>query len=425
MNVFLKLKQNWLVYLTSCLVAIFIITLPGYTDLAKKAFYLLALLSLGYLVFNFNELKQLDNVIKLFFIVIVGHFLWTVTTFYMNGSPGRGSTFIWGRQVYMVFIVPLYILFRNVNIPQRLVWSSIAASIVLSLFIGYQDIQLPDGRAQGGMHPILFGSILLCMAMYMIVYAMKCKSNWLRLTSVALFLTAMVLVIWSQSRGVWAAAPVLLLVIGFFYMRGMSVKLRLIAVSVLVVSISVISQLSIVKNKINTTIVNIKGYSESTTINDWSRGTSIGTRLEMWKAAWQIFLDYPLTGVGLGGYDKVAKKNADKYRINRSAYWFYHPHNQYLSSLSTRGLPGLIFLLLLMTIPAYYSWKYISRNKKTGVDHYANTMTVIIISTAFGIFGLSDVPFEGKATILFYVLFISMLLGMQPGARQDKLVKSR
>lgn len=95
-----EVRNHWLQLVTNLLLALCIITLPAYTDTGKNAFYLLALLSLYYLFTNLHQLKQLDKVLKFFFAVIVLHFLWTLLTFYINGSPGRGSNFIWSRQVF-------------------------------------------------------------------------------------------------------------------------------------------------------------------------------------------------------------------------------------------------------------------------------------------------------------------------------------
>jgi hypothetical protein len=65
--------------------------------------------------------------------------------------------------------------------------------------------------------------------------------------------------------------------------------------------------------------------------------------------AWEMFKDYPLTGVGLGQY-----KNVDKYYLNDRSTGFvvenvrpYHQHNVVLSLLTETGLLGT-FLFIAM-----------------------------------------------------------------------------
>lgn len=405
MKVIKDVKDNGLLVLTASLVAMFIITLPGYTDMSKKVFYLLALLSLWSLIINFQQLKLLNTQLKILFVCVFLSFVWAAFTFYYNGSPGRGSNFLWGRQVYLLFLIPLYLLFRQVTIPFKVIWLSVVVSVLLASYVGYQDIQVANGRAHGGMHPILFGSIMLCMAAFMLMTVLLKKDLIIKGVSILVAVVALMLVVWTESRGVWAAAPAVLVIIYLSQLKRMAVMWRWLSFVMIVVGVVLVSQHPVVERKLDQTIINVTKYSESKSINDWGRRTSIGTRFEMWKAGWQIFLDNPVIGVGVGGYDGAAKQNADKYQINRSAYWFYHPHNQYISALSTKGIPGFILLMLVLVLPVYYVFS----KGKTEVDEFARYM-ILIVCVAYGVYGLSDVPFEGKATIMFYTVIMSILL---------------
>lgn len=406
MSWFTKAREHWLQLVTSLLLALCIITLPAYTDIGKNAFYLLALLSLFYLVTNLHQLKQLDKVLKFFFAVIVLHFLWTLLTFYINGSPGRGSNFIWSRQVFLLFIPPLYLLLRGIKISFYVIWSSVLLSVLLAAYIGYQDIQVAGGRAQGGMHPILFGSIILCEGFYLLVIAALNKRPWVKIVSLLGFALATLVVIWTQSRGVWVAHPVLLFVFILVMLNKYPLKFRMMGVSVLL-GLLVLSLLHpVVKQRVDMTKKNIQMYMAETDINNWSKRTSIGTRFQMWKAGWQIFLENPVTGVGLGGYDMAAREGRDRYGVSTSAFWFYHPHNQYISALSTRGMGGFVLLLTMLALPFWYA----IRRSAHGKGRKSAATVIYLVCLAYAIFGLSDVPLEGKATIIFYVVFVAFLL---------------
>lgn len=408
MSWFREVREHWLQLVTNLLFALCIIALPAYTDTGKNAFYLLALLSLFYLFTNLDQLKQLDKVLKFFFIVVVLYFLWAVLTFYINGSPpGRGKGFIWSRQVFLLFIPSLYLLFRAAKIPFYVVWPSVLLSVILAAYVGYQDTLVGAGRAKGGTnHWILFGSILLCEAFYLLVVAIKSKQIWIRTVSLAGFSLATLVVIWSQSRGVWAAYPVLLVIVAAMVLKRYRVGVRILSLALLMGIISMSWLHPMVKERINTTVKSLDVYMSQDDVNHWSRQTSLGTRLEMWRAGWQIFLENPVFGVGIGAYDAAAKEGQERFNVNTSAYSHYHPHNQYISELSTKGLPGFILLICLLALPVTYAFV----RKHGWRDNQLSATIIYVTCLAYVIFGLSDVPLEGKATIVFYVVFIAWLL---------------
>lgn len=147
-------------------------------------------------------------------------------------------------------------------------------------------------------------------------------------------------------------------------------------------------------------------YMAETDVNNWKMRTSIGTRFQMWKAGWQIFLENPLTGVGLGGYDIAAREGSRRYGVSSSAFRFYHPHNQYISALSTRGGGGFILLMAMLVLPFWYAVRRSSKDK----DRKSAVVVIYLVCLAYVIFGMSDVPLEGKATIIFFVVFVAWLL---------------
>ncbi len=406
MNLLAAARKNWLTIIVSLLLAIFVIELPGYTAVGKKAFYLLVMISLWYMFRNLHEFKTLDPVIKLFFTVIGLNFLWTLFTFYINGSPGRGNTFIWGRQVHLLFLVPLYFLFRHVKISFYTIWSSMALSLLLSFYVGYQDVYVKGLRAGGGINPVLFGSIILCISMYMFTVALIKKEIWLKIISLFLFVLGIQLVIWSGTRGVWLACPFLILGISFHILKQQSWK-RCLFFSICILAMIIAAfQSPLIKNRLEETITSFNNYKAADSVTDPRKNSSTGERLEMWKAGWKMFLENPVLGVGFGGYDQTAKANAVRYGVNSSAYRYYHPHNQYISALATRGVPGLVFLLVMTFAPLYL---FFTKKNQSAVEK-DKILMIFVLTIGYGIFGLSDVPLEGKATILFFVVFMSLFL---------------
>lgn len=84
--------------------------------------------------------------------------------------------------------------------------------------------------------------------------------------------------------------------------------------------------------------------------------TSLGIRLQLWNAAWHMFQQEPWFGIG---NPAAFHRFLDAYALSGQvtpfvAKNFGEPHNDYLAALSMYGLPGLLALLLVYTVPAAY-----------------------------------------------------------------------
>lgn len=85
---------------------------------------------------------------------------------------------------------------------------------------------------------------------------------------------------------------------------------------------------------------------------------AVQNRLDMQAAAWDMFTQSPLYGVGLGGFGPLLLE--DNTRIARTMTWFVDEHdwppqfigahNMYLQLLSETGLVGLGFMLALFAV---------------------------------------------------------------------------
>lgn len=101
----------------------------------------------------------------------------------------------------------------------------------------------------------------------------------------------------------------------------------------------------------------------------------IGGRLAIWKSAWQIFLDHPLTGIGLGNFDWLYPQ----YRLPgvNGRPWFVH--NDYLQILVEGGA------LLAVATLCLFGWAILMlirglRNSHRSLkkDLYLTTLTAVI-----------------------------------------------
>lgn len=83
-------------------------------------------------------------------------------------------------------------------------------------------------------------------------------------------------------------------------------------------------------------------------VSDFS-GYSFQGRLRYWDAAWQIFLDHPLSGIGLGNFAYVYPQYQKDH-----IYYSVDPHSWVLQLVCELGFAGLLLALLLTA--GYFVW---------------------------------------------------------------------
>jgi len=94
--------------------------------------------------------------------------------------------------------------------------------------------------------------------------------------------------------------------------------------------------------------------------------SSSALRLRIWQESFRMFLDHPLTGIGVGTYDALAyTKYPTKEDVGPGGRnWFYmkgwHAHNVFVQVLAETGLLGfLAWMYLLGTLAVYFlrAWR--------------------------------------------------------------------
>ena len=394
------------------LFVLFVVMLPRYTDTAKTWFVLLIVTALGYLVLNSRQFKATTLLERTLFAVIMLNFLWIAFTFYANGEPGMGAAFVWGRHFYFVFLIPLFFLFRRVGMPDSLIVLGLSCSALVSLVdILIYLAQGIDHRHQG-MNPNGFGPIQLCMAGILFFYFIRRSDNVFRWVALAGSVFGIANVIFSKSRNTWMTLAVLSIFFAIYLARSQPAwkKMTLGAAIALLISGSYL--LPIVKARVDQSIKSVSNYFATDDYRDTSRLSSIGVRLELWKTGWHIFLENPLLGVGVGGFKPAAQANSERYQINQVVHRYKYVHNQYLATLATRGVPGLVLLLLVICLPVYIAMSQKAFEHESGFAH----LSIMFMCMTYIIGCLAEDHFETKPATMFVTVMLALLLArISPG----------
>lgn len=136
---------------------------------------------------------------------------------------------------------------------------------------------------------------------------------------------------------------------------------------------------------------------------------SVVTRLIYWRAAWQMFLDHPVTGVGLGAFPAVyphyGHASAKLERLEKA-------HNDYLQLLTDAGaLGGLILLWFVIELLRQL------RRQAQQVDQLHSPERALLIGSYVAVLGLAvhslfDFNLQITANALLFLLVLACAVSL-------------
>lgn len=136
---------------------------------------------------------------------------------------------------------------------------------------------------------------------------------------------------------------------------------------------------------------------------------SVGVRLEMWRAAWHLFLRHPFLGIGTGAYQPGTGRLIATGEIAPFVSGYDHPHNDYLNALASFGIVGFLLLLAVLILPA---WFFV-RAAHSG-EHAVHALGLAGLFTVIGfaIYALTDVVFSHNMMIIWYVVYVALFFAL-------------
>ncbi|MFA6271792.1 MAG: O-antigen ligase family protein [Patescibacteria group bacterium] len=145
------------------------------------------------------------------------------------------------------------------------------------------------------------------------------------------------------------------------------------------------------------------------------QSNAVNNRIDYWKTSWEMFTNYPWTGVGIGNFETI-------YTHYQQNVWSFSvsPHNNLLLYLSELGIFGLItFLIFLYSI--FNKAKKVIR--KTAAEdqtlyYYAVGVTGGIIAS-FG-HSLTDIDWEIPALLLLWFIEVGIIFALHRSLFEEK-----
>lgn len=285
-------------------------------------------------------------------------------------------------------------------------WAGVAVgAIATGVWAGWQ--KLFDGvyRAGGYTQVIQFGNLSMLLGLIClpgIGWAWQQKryaKGWCLL--MALGLVAGVLgSLFSGSRGGWLALLLSLLVLYRGYRDLLKRQYLFALVLLLLIGGGVVYSLPQlgVQQRIVQAVAEVKGY-----FTENHASSSVGARLEMWRAATLIALEKPFVGWGSEGYLKEKERRAEQRDISAAILIYDHAHNEYLDNWVKRGLPGLLSLLLLYLLPLKLFLRSFSL---PCLQARAYAVAGAILCVAYMDFGLTQVFLSHNSGVMVYAFML-------------------
>jgi len=342
-------------------------------------------------------------------------FLWICAAFFsmfiisaVGNGWGEIQTRSLGTETRFLLVIPLYLLVRRYpDCAQWLLRGSILGG--LTLFAqAYIDVMV-DGRptAWGIYSKNIIGPFAVLTAFWCLYYFWLNKSriHWstsiLILSSVLAALAAAGL---SGSRGGYVGFLVTGVFCILFFSRPRWMFASLVGISI--TGFLFYQNMDIVKSGVDVAITETQQYLKAENhVIDPSSTTSTGVRLEMIRTSILFVAESPIIGIGPGNYPDEARKFIEQGKAHAIIEGYQYPHNVFIEVMSSKGLLGLITVLLLFYYPAYIFIKGYKKCKPTAVIGLIH----IVAISAFSLTDHSVVLMNNYTAILLLgmVIFFS------------------
>ncbi|MDX8386697.1 MAG: O-antigen ligase family protein [Gallionella sp.] len=314
---------------------------------------------------------------------------------------------------FLLGIGVFWVIRSTVKFRAELFYFGILASAIAAVSIGaYQHYILDIGRVIGVTnHPIYFGNLCVLLCIYAAIVAVTLQDNispkirQLLILAIPMLMFAAFL---SGSRSSWLGIAGMLVLINWQHVN----RIRLIGGGLALAAI--LAVLFMLVPELSTSLRMTEAIHDVQKIFGGDYSSSIGYRVQMWMAAWLMFLDSPLIGVGSGFYPaeilKLITSGAmGAVLVEDSNTIFNQAHSEVMDILATKGLIGLLAYLSLMFLPLRLFRKLaLTKNAEARTFALMGQATII----AFLMFGLTLATFKVQIYCAIFPVLIAMFAAM-------------
>lgn len=311
----------------------------------------------------------------------------------------KTKNFIDIRDIALTFFIAC--LLAHYKFAPQTLYKVIAAASLYSLYCCYHlitnDVRRGDGMLSSA---IPFGNIAMSMGILTMICAFQLTEKSWRAIAVCGAISCIILSILTTTRISWLAFLLATFTIGSTYMLFERKFLQPLLFTLLLTTFAglLVATNTAALKRIDLLMEDVMQYSNG----DWQ--TSIGYRLEMWKAAWLAFKDAPLQGHGLTNFPQIWQNYGNGVPIK-----FVQPHNDFLRLLSETGLIGFLCIAAIILYPLGQALKTMFRAIKTqNRSAFHLSLLGLTLVECILVFAMTDITITSRFIFSFY--FVLMLL---------------
>jgi len=301
----------------------------------------------------------------------------------------------------VIFFAVLCVPLRQLMLVQS-AWTICALLACIKASLITDGGNLPNTGSVGFLAGIAFSNMVLLVGMWALVSLYWCSRTWstalkLITSMLTLYVTYMV-----KTRGTWLALP-FFAIFFVWYFRAIKgrYKLAIILLPILLLA-GAFFQNDMVRKRLYDVQSDLIAYQ-----NGSNKDTSVGQRLELWKASILMFKDEPIFGVGRDDFKKKLTQYAEKNQITPTIIAMPHSHNGMFFHAALWGIWGLIAWIATYLVPLFYFGKHLRH-----VDSQVRAPAVmgVILCIGFLIFDMTDVMFFWVTLNGLYAINIAIFL---------------
>lgn len=307
------------------------------------------------------------------------------------------------RPLWAILIVGLFVRVRP---NQGLLWVGLSLGAIVAGLgaVGEVLVLKESRRADGAVNAIFYGDLALTMGFMAAagISYFHSKGRLFLIVPAAALLFGLLATILSGARGGWLAIPFLAVILAWRYWKA-GYNRRLVVLGVLVMALLAgVSAIPLgAMQRIDVAISEVTGYIENPGV--YGR-TSIGQRLEMWRAAKDMIQERPWLGGGIGkSYQWFVQEGVKEGRYHRAIARHRLPHSDVLSVMVTRGIVGLMGFALFILIPLVGFVKSSFSQQQYKQDLGFAGMILVV---SFVVYGLTGSLLHRGPPLAFYCLYL-------------------
>jgi O-antigen ligase/tetratricopeptide (TPR) repeat protein len=356
---------------------IFITPMFGAIDKAFVQYLAGSLISLTHFVYNYKN----GYVKNIYTIPIIGFILFLLLAFIsIFYSFNISSSIIEFSRLFTTFFILLNCYFTLLNNKKDLKFIFLVISFaalleigaVLLNFVEFYSLAVFEKIGRVGIYNGFAGNIniaafsILMKLMFLLYYSEKNTNYWVRSILIIILTLGFFTIALTGSRGallsIWVSLILLITIslIRYFKTKNKSDYLRIFNFIIPFGISTIITELIFDTLRVSYRTGQI-----------FIRGSD--SRIEYWKDAIQAFIDYPLTGLGIGSWKifsiSYGSDNMRDYVVP------YHAHNDFLQILTELGVFGGILALIIITVPLYY----LLRRTVTDINSKNSSLAIYIL----------------------------------------------